>query len=282
MKIQISYSDSVYREAQRWNERCARLFGKFDKIISYGEQDLDAEFKEKNRHILGQKRGGGYWLWKPYVIDKTLQDMQDGDYLFYCDSGAVFLKPVDILIKVMERDHQDIMLFEVYDHLEKYWTKRDIFQYIDFDNETCANSNQYMATFILIKKTENSVKFIQEYLRICQYKELITDAPNTMGVENYIGYDENRHDGSILSILAKKNGIQAYKDPSQWGIYQKIMYKRKRMITEKDYEVYERSPYSLVLYLHRYKKITLKNIICSLRDTVKIYFRVLKDENTKF
>jgi hypothetical protein len=38
-------------------------------------------------HILEQPRGAGYWMWKPYVILKTLVERMDwGDYLCYVRS----------------------------------------------------------------------------------------------------------------------------------------------------------------------------------------------------
>ena len=41
-----------------------------------------AEFINKNR------RGFGYWLWKPYLIKKNMDAMEDGDILLYSDSGC--------------------------------------------------------------------------------------------------------------------------------------------------------------------------------------------------
>jgi len=39
-----------------------------DEYYNYGPNDIDNEFKKKNIEILSQKRGNGYWLWKPYFI----------------------------------------------------------------------------------------------------------------------------------------------------------------------------------------------------------------------
>ena len=38
--------------------------------------------------ILANKRGYGYWLWKPYLIMKTLEQMNDNDILVYADCGC--------------------------------------------------------------------------------------------------------------------------------------------------------------------------------------------------
>lgn len=276
MKIEISYADSVYKKAQKWNYKSALWLGKFDQAIMYGENDINEEFRKANKEIFQSRRGGGYWIWKPYLILKAMKGMQIGDYLFYCDAGAVFIRSVDKLIQTMERNNDSIMLYEVYGRLEKEWTKRDIFKYLDNDTEACANSNQIMGSFILAKKTDETMKFFEELLEKVQYKELITDSPNILGGDNYDGFQDNRHDQSFLSVLAKKHGLTTYRDPSQWGAYQKIQYRNKRMNTESDYRVYERSKYPTVIWLHRYKMVTVKNILCSIRDFVKNYWKMMR------
>lgn len=217
MKVEVCYADEVYAKSQKWNVRCAYWFGKFDKVYAYSKDTLPKEFVEKNERFFRYKRGGGYWIWKSYIIGEVLKKINDGDYLFYCDSGACIVKPIDKLIKVMEANNEEIMLFEVYDRLEREWTKRDIFVNLDFDIEKCYNTNQIMSSFILLKKSRKTVAFIEEYIKWCQTGMLITDNPNEGLLPNYSGFCENRHDQSVLSVLAKKWGVVAYRDPSQWG-----------------------------------------------------------------
>ena len=65
----------------------------FDKTILYTDIDLknDSEFWNKHSNfILKNKKGFGYWLWKPYIIKKTIAQMKDGDILLYLDAGCEF------------------------------------------------------------------------------------------------------------------------------------------------------------------------------------------------
>ena len=49
----------------------------------------DKEFWKKNGDFIEKnKRGYGYWLWKSYIIKKTMDMMKDGDILLYLDSGC--------------------------------------------------------------------------------------------------------------------------------------------------------------------------------------------------
>jgi hypothetical protein len=55
-----------------------------DTILSWTRDKLKAtDFYEQNRQILDRPRGGGYWLWKPYIILDALQKSDPGDVILY-------------------------------------------------------------------------------------------------------------------------------------------------------------------------------------------------------
>ena len=78
MKILINYATPEFAHRRRIQTATAYAVGGFDKVIEYSPEDLDEEFRRKNEQILKHKRGGGYWLWKPYIIKKTLAEMGGG------------------------------------------------------------------------------------------------------------------------------------------------------------------------------------------------------------
>lgn len=260
MKYEISYADERYKKAQDVHVKFAKWFGGFDKVIAYSPADIDDEFKNSNASIFAQKRGGGYWMWKPYIVYQTLLKMNDGDYLFYCDSGSVLFKNTDVFIKIMEKDQQDIMAFEVYGHEEQAWTKRDIFEYFGNTSDECRHTNQIMGTFLFVKKTSKTVSIIKEWLEAACTGTLISDADNESGLPNYDSFVENRHDQSLLSVLLKTRGIKPYRDPSQFGLYQKYKYQAKCMNTDRDYETYRKSVYKMSMLLHRCGNIRLLGV----------------------
>ena len=82
----------------------ARALGMFDAVKAYGPQDLDREFWWQHLAFFSEnflvrarrsfdKRGFGFWIWKPYLIKRELDRMQDGDILVYCDAGAIVENP---------------------------------------------------------------------------------------------------------------------------------------------------------------------------------------------
>lgn len=217
-KVLINYSDSKFESHRKWNTRFAKWFGGFDKIIEFSPDDIDSKFYENNKRILQQNRGGGYFLWKPYFVKKALNELHFGDYLFYADSGSVIFRSIEYLIRELDHSEQDIMVFTL-PLVEKQWTKRDAFILMDCDTSEFADTNQRLATYFLIKKSEKSEKFINDYLFYSQDERIITDNPNVMGFENYHEFIENRHDQSILSLLSKKYNLKSFKDPSHRGVY---------------------------------------------------------------
>lgn len=261
MIAQVCYADDVYAHAQKWNIKFAKWFGGCDEVYAYNRDMLPEEFKKQHERILSFKRGGGYWIWKSYIVEESLKKLAYGDFLFYSDSGVLLIKNLKKLIKVMEADGQDVMTFEVCGHTDATWTKRDVFVAMDCDSEEYYSTTQRMSTCVLIKKTKETEQFCAEWVKYSQTGSIITDEPNTCGLPNYESFRENRHDQSILSLLSKKWGYKAYRDPSQWGSYQKIMYKNNTFVNAGEYETYERSKYPTMTIHHRYKVINLHNIL---------------------
>jgi hypothetical protein len=218
----INYSNERYTKAQKINTKSAIKNGGFKKVISYSQSDIDVDFCDKNIKIFDYQRGGGYWLWKSYLIKKTLSEMGEGEYLFYCDSGSHFIQSIDELINSFDTTF-DIMPFEI-QTLEKHWTKRDCFQLMGCDEFKIIESKQILSGFSLWKKTKFAMKFVEEWLNYSKDERIVTDIDNVLRLPNYDGFVEHRHDQSIFSLLAKKYKLKVYCDPSQFGNNYKHLY----------------------------------------------------------
>jgi hypothetical protein len=217
-KYHINYSHNKYLSSQEINSNTAISIGEIDESIRYGYKDLDSKFIENNSHILNQRRGAGYWIWKPYIILKTLKKINDGDILFYTDSGCSFIKSINPLLEELETSNSGILLFELNSNFtNNLITKRDCFFYMGMDEEPYLSEIQILASFIIMKKNEFVVNFIEEWLKFSQDYRIITDSPNECGLPNYDGFVDHRHDQSILSLLGRKYGIKTIPDISQYG-----------------------------------------------------------------
>ena len=204
--IAISYGNQQYQRQLEINKKSALEVGNVNEYYSFGPDNIDLEFRNKNKDILSRKRGNGYWLWKPYFILKTLKEkLNEGDYLIYTDAGILYMNSTSIIIDFMKEQKVQIWAIQL-NHIEKKYTKRDAFILLGADMPFFTDTPQYMAGIQIYQKSKYTEKFLEEVLYYSQDKRIITDDPNTLGLNNYDGFVDNRHDQSIFSIMIKKYG----------------------------------------------------------------------------
>ena len=202
--IAISYANNKYAKHLKINKLTAINVGKVDEYYCYKPDDIDVNFKSMNKDILSRERGNGYWLWKPYFILKTFREkLNKGDYIIYTDSAVLYLDKAEKMINFMISKNEEMWLFTTH-CLEKHFSKRDAFILLDADTYIYTDTFQYMATIQIYKKSKFTENFLEKLLHYSTDKRIITDEPNTQGLPNYEGFIDNRHDQTILSILAKK------------------------------------------------------------------------------
>lgn len=206
--ISITYGNKYYKRQLILNKKSALEIGKVDEHYSYGPEDIDKEFRKKNKIILSKKRGNGYWLWKPYFIYKTFKDkLKEGDYLIYTDAAILYMNSTFKIIKFLEEQKAEMWMIQLGNYcIEKRYTKRDAFILLGADSPFYTDTNQFMAGIQVYKKSKYTEKFLEELLYYSQDKRIITDEPNTQGYKNYKEFKDNRHDQTVLSLLIKKYG----------------------------------------------------------------------------
>jgi hypothetical protein len=195
--------------------------GMFDGIACFQKENLPQEFLQKHTTIFSQKRGFGYWLWKPFIINKVMEKIQNGDYCFYSDAANIIINDISPLFNRCT-DNGGILLFENINGSfdGKVWknyqfTKADCFNLMGCSLDEYIYGNQVDAALQLYQKNEKTLAFLKEYLAFCEDDRILTDFTNTTG-ENRVGFIDHRHDQSVLSLLAIKNGVKLEKCPSQW------------------------------------------------------------------
>jgi hypothetical protein len=210
----INYANDAYKKHQRINSWTAKHIGKVDKVYSFSPEDIDTEFYEQNKAILSQERGNGLWLWKPYFILNVMNELSYCDWLVYLDSGALYIRDVHPLIQKLKDSNQDIMLFEI-PLIESQWTKKEVFLSMNAYTEEIRFTNQTMGTIIIIIISEKSIKFIKQWLELCQDETLIM--PKEKDETENEWYIAHREDQSVLSVWAKKEKIIPFTDPTDYG-----------------------------------------------------------------
>jgi len=216
MIILINFADKGYVNAKKLQKSTALDIGNIDKVIEYSLDDLDNDFKNKNEKILALSKGGGYWIWKPYLILKTLLEMNDNDILIYCDAAISFVSSINPYLNQLDGS---FMLFAL-SHKESIYTKADIFKVLDcLENSTITCTPMLDASHSIWKKNENSINFLKKWLELCEDYQLITDIDSIE--PNFSDFLAHRHDQSIMSCLGKiykdKYNIIIVGDSSEYG-----------------------------------------------------------------
>lgn len=211
-KVLIFFGSKGYEQAK------TRLYesaiAHFDEIIAYGEEDIDREFYISNIKIFQYQRGWGFWLWKPYFIDKTLNRLEPGDLCFYVDVTSVFVSSPEKLFNACTQTN-GILLFDNMNFRNAAWTKMDCFNMMGLTDDKYLSGRQVNAAFQLYQKNENSLPFVKELLDYAQNFNILSDAPNITG-ENLPEFRDHRHEQSILSLLAIKYHITVIRSPWQY------------------------------------------------------------------
>ena len=170
-----------------------------DATISYQKKDIDQVYFEKHKKILDQKRGAGYWMWKPYFILKALDIIPENDLLLYSDSGSMIISSMDHLVEKL--GDSDILMYKNHYGIRPH-IKRDLLKMMDMDNEHVRNSKQVQGAWILIRNTKKSRDFITKWKIISENEHAITDTPSK---DEYKDFVDHRHDQAILSLLYLQN-----------------------------------------------------------------------------
>lgn len=228
-KYLLNYANITCYKSQQNNRLTGLTIGNFDQCICAGVKDIDSTFYEKNKAILSQRKGAGFWLWKPYIILNQLKKMKDEDFLFYNDATINWVNPIDPLCDIAINHTPGILCFHINagpypdpkypkeHYYECGQTKRDTYIVMDCDTEKYWYENYPVAaTYIGFIKNKLSIQFVEEWLHYAQNINAITDAQNIYG-ENLKYFQDHRHDQSIYSILRKKYELPTFTQPCQWG-----------------------------------------------------------------
>ena len=205
-----AFADSSLDKVIRRFTYEAEESGFFDHVIVYTEKDLDADFWHRHKGlIVNNKRGYGYWIWKPYIVNKTLKTLAEDDILVYLDIGCVInvsgRASYERYLQLVDESELGCVCF-YNGYVEKHWDKGDVLDYFDVRaRRDILESEQIMSGVFLLRNREKTRQLIQRWENIeSDNYHLIDDSPSVSANEE--GFMENRHDQSILSLLIKTTG----------------------------------------------------------------------------
>ncbi|ANN62307.1 hypothetical protein OFR22_12970 [Brachyspira hyodysenteriae] len=264
----------LYLSAIRFKKQ-AESFNIFDEIFIYNEYNLpyNEKFEKAFRSKLVYSRGFGYWCWKPFIVLKTLESMNDNDILVYADIGCHFNKEgIDRFYEYLDLviDNSRLCFKLGLNSPEKKWTKSDLFNYLNvLNNQNITDTPQIFTTYFLFLKNSMNIEFLKKWLQV-YYDDfsLADDSPSK--IKNADIFIENRHDQSIFSILSKIYNFYTISEnefESKNKIYPIIPLRDKKNIYD-------------IIYLDEFKKmikklgwfISIRKLRDNFRNSMSIYY----------
>ncbi|ADO67379.1 hypothetical protein crov345 [Cafeteria roenbergensis virus] len=240
-KIFVTFGNNKFKNSRERIVKEATNLNIFDECFYKSENFLNnTEFKNiinKLPTTLGTGRGFYWYMWKPFIIYKTLENLEVNDILFYCDAGMTIKNNTDVInkfnniIKVCSNKNEcstGIITFittgNPQDRLEYMYNQMDVFNYFNVQkNNRITHTQQIQAGVICICKNKESMKIIKEwYNLIFSNPELFIGDSRVYKHKHspeLIGYRDHRHDQSIWSIISKLNNVTIFNHNSN-PIYQ--------------------------------------------------------------
>ena len=203
----ITYGDLKFNNAKKRLVKEAYNTNWFDTITSYGPEDLDDEFKFRFKDILKQPRIGGYGIWRPYIINKKINEINNNDILIYLDAGCSInqfgKKRFDEYINLLNNSDEGIISFQM-PHNEKQYTTIEVFNYFNIDiNSEIANTGQILDGILIMKKNNNLINMNNIWFNTIYDNPLLFTDYYNKNQEDY--FKDNRHEQSIFSVIRKMN-----------------------------------------------------------------------------
>jgi len=225
----ISFGSPDLRQSVKRFLRQAKDLDYFHDIKVFSLCDLDTNDQIKLKHILKKKtnkKGYGFWMWKPLIIKKYLNQIKTNDIINYVDLGCHInlngKKRLDYYFKKLEKTKQGMLAFQ-YNELKKFkknifkfqnlyeykYTKADLFDYFNLLKvKKITQTPQYWAGNIILKKNIFTKNFINQWIDIFEKRfDLIDDTKSKK--KNFFNFVKNKSDQSVYSLLCKINKIKA-------------------------------------------------------------------------
>jgi hypothetical protein len=209
--------DLALARLERQGEACELI----DKVDTYTEKDLDDNYFRIFEQIIGRShRGFGYWSWKPYLISRELEALNEGDVLLYLDAGVEINKKGRArFTEYLDHVAQNDILIFTQPAQHRHWTKPDPML---IANDRHYFRNQVVAGILMFRVCDKSKRIVQSWLNLSAHEGgrlLVNEAAPAHEKSGMV--IAHRHDQSVLSRVAFEQGITLSKDETYFEPWSK-------------------------------------------------------------
>lgn len=191
-------------------------------------------------------RGFGWMSWKPFIIQRALSSLSDGDMVLYLDADTFPVADFSVLFDECERigGHMAFMATAKTEPLcNRQWCKRDCFIAMGCDSEKYWHGPHFVARFMVFQKGAPGVAdFLEMWQRFSLDQRCQTFQPSVLGPElpgpygdgPSAGFREHRCEQSVYTNLCIGFGRKPYREacefgkdcPQDWDLYGQLFEQR--------------------------------------------------------
>ena len=175
----ITYADNNYRLAAKLLLSEAKSLHLFDKSHCYTPNEIRGFLSDK--WIAKEKRGAGYWIWKPYIVLLEFGKMKEGDILLYVDAGCSFRNTPKWREYFDTLEKYDAIFMHFNSEVEygfmptmRCWTKKTAVDYFSSEDDSSPwlDMPQFITGCFFVKKTTNTLSFVKQWSDfMCTHQE---------------------------------------------------------------------------------------------------------------
>lgn len=209
----VSFADGSFTRRAEGFLLEADASGFFDSVTVCNMNLLDEEYiKLHKEFMLSNKRGFGYWIWKPQVVLQAARSLNPNDIIVYMDVGFEINKAgkqrfsdyIDLTLS-----HESKMLSFSNTHIEYRWNKRDLANRLGIGLDSPhLKTTQLAAGFFLMQNTVDNIELIETWRDIAVENSYHYSDDSPSIIDEHPSFVEHRHDASIFSLLRKLRGTE--------------------------------------------------------------------------
>lgn len=206
----ITYCDSKFSTRTTGIVENLKSISFIDTYKCHNKTDLSEKFVQNFPSGYFSSRGGGWWVWKPYIIKQSLANLGPEDVLVYLDGGSTVNDTVESrrrfeqYVEMIDSSTSKMLVFESckkekdYTNLYCISNLKDKFNISESQIDVYINSRQIMAGITVMKRSDFTTKFCDMWLKLAMQDNgvLFTDKHTRPG-------EIHRHDQSHFSMLYK-------------------------------------------------------------------------------
>lgn len=214
-KIFLAYADSKMAYSLKRIGRQAKNLGIFDEICLMTPNDLPDEVKRLP--LMTYSRGGGFWSWKPFIIQEVLSRHDEGDVVCYIDAGCTLKKSIEWTLYFELMNDYDTICFHYHDEMPqwdkfgcrstkiKHWATKRCLQFLDdyVGSDAYRETNKVLGGILFFKKKNNP--FINDWINVIKIAPwLLMDPALDEMDDQYPFFAQHKNDQPLVTALAWK------------------------------------------------------------------------------